>query len=74
MNIIISKILFLFTNMFQSSHEYLILILNVYVKYKNYTLWFCLPGTFFQMKNIYESRTINNEKEESVKDISGICK
>ena len=51
-NILIWRILFLFTNNFQSIHEYLILILNIYKEYEYISLWLCLPGKFSNEKYI----------------------
>ena len=35
---------------FLSIHEYLILILNIFEKCENISLWLCLPGKFFKWK------------------------
>ena len=48
-------IIFLFTNIFQSVHEYLILIRNIYREWVYISLHFSLPGKFFKGK-IYKSQ------------------
>ena len=47
--------MFLFTNMFKSINKYPILLLNIYIKYEYFSLWFGLPGKFFNLK-IYKSQ------------------
>ena len=58
---IILRILFLFTNIFQSIYEYLILILNIYKEYEYISLWLCCPVNFSNEK--YVSQEISQEKE-----------
>ena len=55
-------------NNFQSIHEYLILIKNIYRKWAYISLWFSLPVNFFKRK-IYKSQEkeiikIINEREK----------
>ena len=54
-NIVIWRILFLITNIIQSIHEFIILILNIYKEYAYISLWLCLPGRFFKWE-IYKSQ------------------
>ena len=55
MNILSWQILFLFMSIFQSIHEYHILIWNIYKEYEYISLWLCLPCKFFKWK-IYKSK------------------
>ena len=57
----------LFTNIFLSIHEYLILNWNIYKEWAYIPLWFSLPGKFFKEK-IYKTLMIIYERK-NISDI-----
>ena len=66
MNIIlIRRIIFLFTNSFQSNHEYSILIVNIYSERAYISRWFSLPAKFVKGKidKSQEKKLLENMRE-----------
>ena len=59
----------LFTNIFLSIYEYLILNRNIYKEWAYISIWFSLPGKFFKgkicktLKIIYERKNISDIHE-----------